>query len=276
MPRDALRSLGTVLIAANASIAFLSLTNLFLVAAGAIEVALPDGGDLSYAYDSANRTVLVGTSFTVMNKGIYSVRDLEVSSTLVAPWGDVLMRYDNRGLVVPAGDERTFPVVVGLPLEGLAAAPAMRLLVEDGTFELSVKVRALYTMGLTQFRSDDVERYEWRAPLGHLRSLLEGDGLPSAVKVVLGWAEPIVRERLSVALLDSALADGQWREQGIGGLAVLGTRLTLDEEAGNGSFDIVLRDGSPEPGWSFGGSVPMLFVDGSVYVAWAGVMGDAD
>jgi hypothetical protein len=276
MPRDALRSLGTILIAANASIAFLSLTNLFLVAAGAIEVALPNGGDLTYNYDSANRTVLVGTSFTVMNKGIYSVRDLDVSSTLVAPWGDVLMRYDSHGLVVPGGEERTFPVVVGLPLRGLATAPAMRLLVEDGTFELSVKVRALYTMGLTQFRSDDVERYGWRAPLGHLRALLEGDGLPAAAREVLGWVEPIVRERLSAALLDSALADGQWREQGIGGLAVLGTRLTLDEAAGNGSFDIVLRDGSPDPAWSFEGSVPLLYVDGSVYVAWEGVMAGAD
>jgi len=276
MPQDPVRSLGTLLIVANATIAFLSLTNLFLVAAGAIEVALPDGGDLSYAYDAANRTVLVGTSFTVMNRGIYGVRDLEIGSTLVAPWGDILMRYERRGLVIPAGQERTFPVVVGLPLQGIAAGPAARLLVEDGTFELSVRVRALYTMGLTQFRSDDVERYGWRAPLRHLKSLLDGDGLPEAAKAALGWVEPIVRDRLSAALLDSALADGQWREQGIGGLAVLGTRLTLDEGAGNGSFDIVLRDGSPDPGWSFGGSVPLLWVDGSVYVAWAVVMADAE
>ena len=271
MPHDAVRSLGTLLIAANASVAFLSLTNLFLVAAGAIEVALPDGGDLSYAYDAANRTVLVGTSFSVTNRGIYSVRDLEVSSTLLAPWGDVLMRYDGRGLRVPAGEERTFPIVVGLPLQGMAAAPAVRLLVEDGTFELSVRVRALYTMGLTQFRSDDVERYGWRAPLGHLRSLLEGDGLPAAAREVLGWVEPIVRERLSAALLDSALAGGQWREQPLGGLAVLGARLTIDGAAGNGSFDIVLRDASPSPGWSFGGSVPLVVVDGSVHVAWEAI-----
>jgi len=276
MPQDPVRSLGTLLIVANATIAFLSLTNLFLVAAGAIEVALPDGCDLSYAYDAANRTVLVGTSFTVMNRGIYGVRDLEIGSTLVAPWGDILMRYERRGLVIPAGQERTFPVLVGLPLQGIAAGPAARLLVEDGTFELSVRVRALYTMGLTQFRSDDVERYGWRAPLRHLKSLLDGDGLPEAAKAALGWVEPIVRDRLSAALLDSALADGQWREQGIGGLAVLGTRLTLDEGAGNGSFDIVLRDGSPDPGWSFGGSVPLLWVDGSVYVAWAVVMADAE
>lgn len=275
MPNDAVRSLGILLVAANASVAFLSLTNLFLVAAGAIEVSLPDGGDLSYGYDAANRTVLVGTSFRVMNKGIYSVHDLDVNSALVAPWGDALFRYDRRGMVVPAGEERTFPVVVGLPLQGLAAAPAMRLLVEDGTFELSVRVRALYTMGLTQFRSDDVERYGWRAPLGHLRSLLEGGGLPDAAREVLGWVEPIVRERLSAALLDSALAGGQWREQALGGIAVLGTRLTLDEAAGNGSFDIVLRDAAPDPAWSFGGSVPLLFADGSVFVAWEGVMADA-
>ncbi len=271
MTRDVVRRIGTALIAANAMIAFLSLTNLCLVAAGAIEVALPDGSDLSYAWDSQNRSVLVGTSFSVTNKGIYSVHSLDISSSLVAPWGEVLFDYSRVGLTVPAGSVRTFPVVVALPIEGLAATSALTLLVQDGRFELSVRARALYTMGLTQFRSDDTEVFEWHAPLGQLRALLQGDGLPGAARQVLGWAEPIVREQLSAALLGSALAGGEWWERDVGGVAVLGARLALDEAAGTGSLDLVVRDPAPQPEWSVGGSIPLRIEDGMVYLAWEGM-----
>ena len=61
MKRNAIRNYRTILVAANALVAFLSLTNLFFIAAGAIVVDVPDADDLLYEYDPANRTLLVDT-----------------------------------------------------------------------------------------------------------------------------------------------------------------------------------------------------------------------
>ncbi|NIP35298.1 MAG: hypothetical protein GWN18_10100, partial [Thermoplasmata archaeon] len=103
MKRDAIRSYRTVLVAANALVAFLSLTNLFLVAAGAIHVDVPEADDLVYEYDAANRSLLVDTSFTVKNKGIYAVKNLDIESVLVTHTGYTLVEFDQRDLRVSPG-----------------------------------------------------------------------------------------------------------------------------------------------------------------------------
>lgn len=266
MKRDAIRTFGTTLVLANALIAFLSLTNLFLVAAGAIAVSVPDADDLEYEYDVANRTLLVDTSFTVRNNGIYSVKHLDITSRLCTEDGYCLMRYDRQDLRVAAGEERTFPIHAVLDLTRLADPDLLRFLVEDGAFELRVKVRADYTMGLTKFRSDEVVRYDWDSPLEELRELLLTGNLSAAAEAVLGWAGPVVRGWLAAALVDAAMAEGQWRHQDLAGWAGLDYRLWLNETAGSGALDLVLTGELAGFEWHLNGTVPLVIVDGQVYL----------
>ncbi len=266
MKRDAIRSYRTVLVAANALVAFLSLTNLFLVAAGAIHVDVPEADDLVYEYDAANRSLLVDTSFTVKNKGIYAVKNLDIESVLVTHTGYTLVEFDQRDLRVSPGEERTFPVHVDMDVTRLADPEMIRFLVEDGAFELRVKVRADYTMGLTEFRSDETILYPWVSPLDQLAELLTEGNLTAAVEAALGIAGPALRGWISAIVLDASLAQGEWRHEDLGGWADLSYRLVLNETAGNGTFDVDLTADVGGFLWSLNGTVPLRIIDGQVYL----------
>ncbi len=252
--------------AANAIIAFLSLTNLFLVAAGAIQVDVPDADDLLYEYDAANRSLLVDTSFTVKNKGIYAVNHLNIESVLVTHTGYTLIEFSQYDLRVSPGEERTFPVHVEMDIERLADPEMLRFLVEDGMFELRVKVRADYTLGLTKFRSDETILYPWDSPLKQLSDLLVEGNLSAAIEEALGMAGPALRGWISGIILDAALAPGEWRQEDMNGWADLSYRLDLNETTGNGSFDLNLTANVGGFEWYLNGTVPLRVIDGQVYL----------
>ena len=266
MKRDAIRSYRTILVVANAIVAFLSLTNLFLVAAGAIHVDVPDADDLVYEYDTANQSLLVDTSFTVRNKGIYAVNHLDIESVLVTHTGYTLMEYEQRDLRVRPGEERTFPVHVNMDLKRLADPEMLRFLVEDGMFELRVKVRADYTMGLTEFRSEETILYPWESPLKEMANLLGEGNLTAAIEEALGIAGPALRGWISALVLDAALAQGEWRHEELNGWADLRYRLDLNETTGNGTFDLNLTADLGDIQWHMNGTVPLRFIDGQVYL----------
>ncbi len=265
--RDAIRSYRTILVAANALVAFLSLTNLFLVAAGAIHVDVPEAEDLLYEYDPVNRSLLVDTSFTVRNNGIYAVKHLNIDSELVTSTGFTMIEYAQRDLRVDPGEERTFPVHVDMDLRRLVDPEMLLFLVEDGSFELRVKVRADYTMGLTEFRSDETIEYPWESPLGHMRDLLMGGNLTAAIEEALGQAGPALRGWISGVVLDGALTQGEWRHEDLNGWADIAYRLDLDETTGNGTFDADLTATVAGFQWHMNGSVPLRIIDGQVYLA---------
>ena len=268
MKHDHVKTFGTVLLGANALIAVLSLTNLFLVAAGAIQVEVPDADDLIYNYDGVNGTLDVQTSFTVRNEGVYDVSNLDIDSTLTTSSGYQLMDYSNHDLRVRAGDERTFPIEVRMDAGLLASEEMLRFLVEDGSFELYIKVRADYTMGLTKFRSDERIEYPWLSPLTQIHNLLVDGNLSKALEEVLGWAGPVVHEWLTAAIVDAAMAEGEWQQQDLGGWAIMDYRLWLNGTTGLGAFDAILSGDVMGFEWSMNGSVPLRLVDDVVYLEW--------
>ncbi len=251
---------------ANIIVAFLSLTNLFLVAAGAIQVDVPDAEDLVYQYDAGNQSLVVDTSFTVRNKGIYAVNHLDIESVLVTHTGFTLVEYEQRDLRVSPGEERTFPVHVEMDLERLADPGMLRFLVEDGMLELRVKVRADYTLGLTEFRSDQTILYPWISPLKQLANLLVEGNLSAAIEEALGIAGPALRGWISSVVIDAALAEGEWRHEELNGWADLHYRLDLNETTGNGTFDLNLTAHVGDIQWHVDGSVPLRVIDGQVYL----------
>jgi hypothetical protein len=252
---------------ANAVVAFLSLTNLFLVAAGAIQVDVPEADDLLYEYDATSRSLLVDTSFTVMNRGIYAVNHLNIASVLVTHTGYTLVEFHQQDLRVSPGEERTFPVHVDMDISRLLDPEMLRFLVEDGAFELRVKVRADYTLGLTEFRSDETIIYPWESPLGQMRDLLMGGNLSAAIEEALGQAGPALRGLISGVILDASLAPGEWRHDDLNGWADLAYRLDLNGTTGNGTFDVDLTATVAGFHWYFNGSVPLRVIDGQVYLA---------
>ncbi len=266
MKRNAIRNYRTILVAANALVAFLSLTNLFFIAAGAIVVDVPDADDLLYEYDPANRTLLVDTSFKVKNHGIYSVNHLDIVATLRTDTGYCLVEYSERDLRVPPGEERVFPVSVVMDMDRLADPEMLRFLVDEGAFELNVKVRAVYTMGLTEFRSDESIWYPWVPPLDQLRDLLLEGNLSKAIEEALGWAGPAVRGWLSPIVLDAAMSQGEWRHKEMSEWAAMDYRLLLNETSGNGSFDVMRAADLGGFTWYVNGTVPLRIIDGEVYL----------
>jgi hypothetical protein len=168
--------------------------------------------------------------------------------------------------VVRSGETRTFPITVMMELDRLVDPEMLAFLVEDGAFELNVKVRAEYTMGLTEFRSDESIWYPWDAPLVQIRDLLVEGNLSAAVEEALGWAGPVVRGWITAAVLDASMAEGEWRHQDLSGWGDMSYRLDLNETPGNGSFDVVLvaQFGSVE--WAVNGTVPLRLIDGQVYL----------
>ncbi len=266
MKRDAIRSYRTILVVANALIAFLSLTNLFFIAAGAIYVEVPEADDLRYEYDPVNQTLLVNTSFKVANSGIYSIKHLDIDSTLCTDTGYCLVEYNERDLRVPPGEERVFPVSVVMELDRLADPEVLRLLVEEGVFELKVKVRADYTMGLTEFRSEETILYPWEPPLAQLKDLLMEGNLSAAVEEALGWAGPVVRGWISAAVLDASMAEGEWRHQDLNGWGTMDYMLQLNETTGNGTFDVLISADLGGFTWNVNGTVPLRIIDGQVYL----------
>ena len=218
MKRDHVKTFGTVLLGANALIAVLSLTNLFLVAAGAIQVEVPDADDLIYNYDGVNGTLV--------------------------------------------------PIEVRMDAGLLASEEMLRFLVEDGSFELYIKVRADYTMGLTKFRSDERIEYPWLSPLTQIHNLLVDGNLSKALEEVLGWAGPVVHEWLTAAIVDAAMAEGEWQQQDLGGWAIMDYRLWLNGTTGLGAFDAILSGDVMGFEWSMNGSVPLRLVDDVVYLEW--------
>jgi hypothetical protein len=266
MKSDAIKRFRTILVMANAIVAFLSLTNLFLVAAGAIHVDVPDADDLVYEYDTVNQSLMVDTSFTVKNMGIYSVKHLNIDSVLVTHTGYTLMEHSQEGLRVRPGEVRTFPVHVDMDLDRLADPQVLRFLVEDGTFELRVKVRADYTLGLTEFRSDETILYLWESPLKQFQDLLLEGNLSAAVEEALGMAGPALRGWISSIVLDASLSEGEWRQEDLGGWADLSYRMDINETTGNGTFDLDLFADVGGFQWSINGSVPLRVIDGQVYL----------
>jgi hypothetical protein len=266
MKRKAIRNYRTILVVANALVAFLSLTNLFFIAAGAIVVDVPDAEDLLYEYDPVNQTLMVNTSFTVKNSGIYSVKHLDIASTLCTDTGYCLVEYNENDLRVPPGEERTFPVSVILDLDRLADPEMLRFLVDEGEFELKVKVKAEYTMGLTEFRSEESIWYPWIPPLDQLRDLILEGNLSLAIEEALGWAGPAVREWLSPAILDAAMSEGEWRHKEMSEWAAMDYRLLLNETTGNGTFDVLLAADLGGFLWHVNGTVPLRIIDGQVYL----------
>lgn len=190
------KRVGAFIMIVNIAVAFFSITDMYLLASGAIQVDPPSQSSFETSYDPLAMDFVFKSSYSVENNGFYDLKDLDITSTLTTEKGEVLIKYESTGMVVPRWSKKTFPIEAHLPLEKFLELDLGELLFNSSNFVLKVNIGAGYVMGLVHFDLDQVRDYPWDAPLekyshtlgdgsieGILGELLEGDYSGASEKV---------------------------------------------------------------------------------------------
>jgi hypothetical protein len=157
-----------VIIALNCLLASLSLINLYTVASGAIKVDIPEETDFAWTIDTSTEEASFFADFTVENRGVYDITDLDIHARVITESGSQLIDYWQNDLTIPSGDVRKFDIKALMPFDNIDLEEWRTLMVNDSVFYLDVDITANYLWGLGRFVVDDVLEYEWEAPLDNI------------------------------------------------------------------------------------------------------------
>lgn len=195
-----------VIIALNCLMASLSMVNLYTIAAGAVAVDIPKETDFAWTVDTRYEEAVFLGNFTVENRGLYDISNLDIHAVVLSERGNELVDYVREDLIIPSGQKKTFHIEAEMPFEKIDMDEWRELMVNDSVFYLDVDIRATYLWGLGTFVVDDVLEYPWEAPLKHLENQTDGEIVELLRDVVLGGEEvgDFVRE-ISEDLVDSPL-----------------------------------------------------------------------
>lgn len=199
---------GAVIMVVNIVVAFLSFTDMYLLASGAIKVEHPGGDDFETSYDIKRMEFIFTSKFKVTNQGFYDVKDLDIESTLRTENGDTLIDYDNSDLTVPRWSSRTFTIEARMPVERLLELDMEDVLLNSVTLKLRIRVGADYVMGLVRFNLDQVRYYDWEAPLGDYDDILGNGTLTAIIEDLLSEDYEAASKRIVAAVYNAFLANG--------------------------------------------------------------------
>ncbi|UCG69274.1 MAG: hypothetical protein JSV09_16095 [Thermoplasmata archaeon] len=153
-----------VVIAANCLLASLSLINLYTIAAGAVDVEIPEEEDFAWSIDTRYDEANFFANFTVTNNGLYDIADLDIHAIVRSEAGTMLIDYSQKDLTIPSGHERKFNIIAVLPFDRIDMDEWRNLMFNDSVFFLDVDITASYLWGLGRFVVDDTLEYPWEAP----------------------------------------------------------------------------------------------------------------
>jgi hypothetical protein len=157
-----------VVIALNCLLASLSLINLYTVASGAIKVDIPEETDFAWTVDTSTDEATFLADFTVENKGVYDITDLDIHAIVTTESGTMLVDYIQKDLTIPSGESKKFNIFATMPFDRVDLDEWRTLMVNDSVFYLDVDIEANYLWGLGKFVVDDTLVYDWEAPLGKM------------------------------------------------------------------------------------------------------------
>ncbi len=184
--------LKTVVIALNCVVASLALLNLFTVSAGAIQVNIPTKDDFTWDVDLEQKAVIFTGNFTVRNRGIYDIKDVDINAVLRDEVGGRLITYKNEDLVIEAGESKRFDIIALMPIDSLNMTQIIRLLLKDSVFYLDLDISATYMWGLSRFEVDETLAYPWEAPVKQLYKWFQA----LTLKDIIEYAKPLQEGRL--------------------------------------------------------------------------------
>jgi hypothetical protein len=157
-----------VIIALNCLLASLSLINLYTVASGAIKVDIPEETDFAWTIDTSTEEASFFADFTVENRGVYDITDLDIHAKVLTESDSLLIDYWQEDLTIPSGEIRKFDIKAMMPFENIDFEEWKTLMVNDSVFYLDVDITANYLWGLGTFVVDDTLEYLWEAPLNNI------------------------------------------------------------------------------------------------------------
>lgn len=154
-----------VVIALNCLLASLSLINLYTIATGAVKVEIPEEEDFAWTIDTKYEEASFLANFTVTNRGVYDIDDLDIHAIVRTEKGNLLVDYNQKDLSIPSGHKKKFNIFAVLPFERLDMDEWRELMFNDSVFYLDVDITANYLWGLGRFVVDDTLEYPWEAPI---------------------------------------------------------------------------------------------------------------
>ena len=162
------KNLGYVRIAAitlSLMLGTLTLCNLLTVMTHGIEIEIPDENQYSWAIDPVEMKILIITDFTVKNHGAYDIESIDIRARIITQEGDELLSFEEKGLAVSSGSERTFNVLLEIALNDIDLGNWLSLLYRDTVMSLVIDIDAEYMFGLIHVTVDEILDRDWAAPL---------------------------------------------------------------------------------------------------------------
>ena len=176
MRERAFRITGTSVMVLNIAVAALSLSDMYLLASGAVKVGLPAPKDFSWSYDPATMSVVFEGNYSVDNRGFYDITDVSIDSSVSTPAGVELVRYRASEPRIPAFGGGRYPIVARMPVERLMSLDFGSMLFNATHCFVHVRVDAIYMLGLAKFHADQRLQIKWEPPLAsYARDFLGGN-----------------------------------------------------------------------------------------------------
>jgi hypothetical protein len=175
--RNRVAWLGAVILAVNIGVAALSLTDMYLLASGAVRVGLPSEKDFNWHFDPARTAVVFRGNYSVVNNGFYDITDLVIDATVSTGSGVKLVNYRKYEPRIPAFGGGRYPITAELPVDHLLQLDYGSVLFNTTHLFIRVRVDAIYEFGLARFHSDQTLEYKWHPPLEDYSKLLLGGNL---------------------------------------------------------------------------------------------------
>jgi len=177
-----LRHLGTLVLAMNIMVAAFSLSDMYLLASGAVQVRLPTEKDFTWRFDTDQNAIIFTGNYTVRNSGFYDISDLNIDASVKDSGGLLLVAYRKGNMNIPAFGGGNYTVVAKLPLERLFQLNFGSMLFQPANFKVHVKISAQYVMGMARFVSEETIGYNWSPPLKDFAKLFLEDNFTSVLK----------------------------------------------------------------------------------------------
>jgi hypothetical protein len=197
------------MIVMNLTVAFFSLTDMYLLASGAIRVDYPDEGAFTTSFDPASMDLVFHSEYKITNNGFYDIRGLTIKADLYSQEGKLLIKYRSEGLGVPRFSSRTFPIDARFPVERALQMNLREILFKESTFVLKVRIDAGYVMDLVHFHMKQVRDYPWDPPASQFEDLFANGSMVDMVLKLLEGRYGEVGKQVETAIVGAFMQPGQ-------------------------------------------------------------------
>ncbi|MEW5759708.1 MAG: hypothetical protein AB1779_02960, partial [Candidatus Thermoplasmatota archaeon] len=171
--RRMLKIFWVVVISANLFVIAFSLSNIYILALGSINVIVPKSAqDFAYRFDSHNETIWFSTNFTIINNGTYDIDKINFYLNLKTKELKSIFSYKTEELSVPKFTKRKFQIELPLSIRKFNESGFAHLITEDSYIYIYTFAEAYYCAGLVRFYTKNLYNYSWKAPLKDIEASL--------------------------------------------------------------------------------------------------------